>query len=94
MGELVKGSRAIFLGLGSERRIYPEEEEIVAWARESVTSEVDIPKGTQITSGMVWVKRPAPGPDVVPAKDLSKVIGRIARVEIKMNTQIKWSDLS
>jgi len=56
-----------------------------------VVSEIDIPKGTKITSEMVWVKRPSPGRDVVPAKDLNQVIGREAKVAIPKGVQIKWS---
>ena len=51
----------------------------MAWARESVVSEVPIPRGSVITKEMVWVKRPSPGPGVVAAKDLGKVIGKVAQ---------------
>lgn len=91
LGELVKGARAISQALGAERKIFSEEKQIVTWARESVASEVPIPAGTKITSEMVWAKRPGPGPDVVPAKDLSKVVGKVAKVDIPKDVQIKWS---
>jgi len=94
LGELVKGSKAIFLAKGNEKRIFPEEKQIIAWARESVVSESDIKSGTTITEDMVWVKRPSPGPGVVPAKDLKKVIGKTALINIPKNNQIKWEDLS
>ncbi len=93
LAQLVKGSKAIFKALGSERKIFPEEEQIVAWARESVVSEVIIPKGAKITKDMVWVKRPGPVDGVVAAKDLDKVIGRVAKNNIDKDVQIKWSDL-
>jgi N-acetylneuraminate synthase len=38
LSELVKGTAAVYLARGSEKRIFPEEEQIVAWARESVVS--------------------------------------------------------
>ncbi len=91
LGELVKGVKAVYMAMGSERKIFTEEQQIVSWARESVVSEVDIPKGTKITSEMVWVKRPSPGNDVVPAKDLNKVIGKKVKVAIPKGVQIKWS---
>jgi N-acetylneuraminate synthase len=91
LGELVKGAKAVYMAMGSERKIFTEEQQIVAWARESVVSEIDIPKGTKITSEMIWVKRPSPGRDVVPAKDLNQVIGREAKVAIPKGVQIKWS---
>ncbi|MBE9546456.1 MAG: N-acetylneuraminate synthase family protein [Proteobacteria bacterium] len=91
LGELVKGARAISQALGAERKVFSEEKQIVTWARESVVSEVPIPVGTKITSEMVWVKRPGPGPDVVPAKDLSKIVGKVAKADIPKDVQIKWS---
>lgn len=94
LGELVKGTDAVFRARGAERRIFPEEEEIVAWARESVVSEVSIPSGSVITKDMVWVKRPSPGPGVVPAKDLNKVIGKRAAKDIPKDVQIRWEHLT
>src|SRR3989338_5139091 len=93
LGELVKGAKIIYSALGSERTIFPEEKQIVAWARESVVSEIDIPKGVTITERMVWVKRPGPGDDCIPAKDLKKVIGRVSKSQILKDKQLKWSDL-
>ena len=93
LGELVKGARAIFLALGSERKIFNEEKQIVEWARESVVSEIDIPSGSKITSKAVWVKRPSPGPGAIAAKNLKAVIGKRAKKDIKKGTQLKWSDI-
>lgn len=93
LGELVKGAGAIYMALGSERKIFPEEEQIISWARESVVSELDIPKGTLITNGMVWVKRPAPGSGAIAASDLNKIIGKIAKRHIPKGVQVRWSDL-
>ena len=94
LGELVKGCRAVFYARGSERRIFPEERPIVQWARESVVSECLIKKGTVITKEMVWVKRPSPVGNAIPAKDLNKVIGRTAIVDIKPNKQILWNEIT
>ena len=65
----------------------------MAGARESGVSEVTIKSGTVITPEMVWVKRPGPGPGVVPAKDLKKVVGKKVRVDIPKDTQIRWEHL-
>jgi sialic acid synthase SpsE len=93
LGELVKGARAVFEAMGDERKIFKEEKQIAAWARESVVSETVIPKGTRITQDMVWVKRPGPGPGAIPAKDFKKVIGKTAAVEIPKDTQLLWEQL-
>ena len=42
---------------------------------------------------MIWVKRPGPGKDSIPAKRYKDVIGRIAKCNIPKNTQIKWTYL-
>jgi N,N'-diacetyllegionaminate synthase len=93
LGELVKGCRAVWEARGAEREIFPEEQQIVAWARESVVSLNAIPKGTRITANMVSVKRPSPGPGVVPAKDLEKVIGAVTKSDIGPDRQIRWNDI-
>jgi sialic acid synthase SpsE len=93
LGELVKGCRAVWEARGATREIFPEEQQIVAWARESVVSLRPIPRGTSITDDMVSVKRPSPGPGVVPAKDLDKVIGAVARSDIPADKQIRWNDI-
>jgi sialic acid synthase SpsE len=93
LGELAKGCRAVWEARGATREIFPEEQQIVAWARESVVSLKPIPKGTRITPEMVSVKRPSPGAGVVPAKDLDKVIGAVTRADIAPDRQILWNDI-
>lgn len=92
--DLVQGAEAVFRAMGSERKVFAEEKQIVAWARESVVSERQIKQGTVITKDMVWVKRPGPGPGVVPAKDLAKVVGKTAAVDIPQDAQIRWEYLN
>jgi len=93
LGELAKGSQAIFKAMGKIKRIFPEEKQIAAWARESVVSETVINKGVRITEEMVWVKRPGPGEGVVPARDLKRIIGKMAARDIEKGVQIKWDDI-
>lgn len=94
LADLAKGADAVYQALGDERRIFEEEEQIVAWARETVVTERPIKRGTTITSDMVWVKRPSPAAGAVPAKDLRKVIGRTARVDIPKDVQVRWEYIS
>ena len=93
LGELVKGARAVFEAGGSERAIFPEEREIVAWARESVVSQTAIAKGTQISADMVTVKRPSPGDGAIAAKRLDEVIGKRATADIAKDRQVLWSEI-
>ena len=94
LGELVKGARAVFEAGGDKREIFPEEREIVAWARESVVSETEIPEGTVITGDMVTVKRPSPGDGAIAAKHLDEVIGKTATADIARDRQLLWSDVA
>ena len=93
LADLVLGAEAIYKALGDERRIFEEEAPILAWARESVVSELPISAGEVIEPEAVWVKRPAPGPGQIPAKDLDRVIGKRARTDIEANRQLKWDDI-
>ena len=43
---------------------------------------------------MVWVKRPSPGQGAISAKDLYKVIGKVALKDIDINKQVLWSDIN
>lgn len=90
---LVEGSNAIFEANGDEKKIFEEERQILAWARESVVSEKDIKVGDKFSLDNVWVKRPSPKSGCIPAKDLKKIIGKIAKNNIKKDTQIKWEDI-
>lgn len=93
LGELVKGCHAVWAARGANREIFPEERQIVAWARESVVSLKSIPKGTRITVDLVSVKRPSPGPGAIPAKDLDRVIGTVAKSDIAADRQILWNEI-
>jgi len=94
LAELAKGCRAVFEASGSVRKIFPEEKEIVAWARESVVSIKDISKGEIVSAEMVSVKRPSPGEGVIAAKHLEDIIGKTAATDISANKQLLWDELS
>ncbi len=92
--ELVRGCRAVWEARGETREIFPEEREIVSWARESVVSVAPIPAGATITAEMVTVKRPSPGKGAIAAKHLDEVIGRTAAADIAADRQLLWRDLA
>ena len=56
---LVEGSNAIFEANGDEK-IFEEEKQIIAWARESVVSEKEIKIGEKFSLENVWVKKTKP----------------------------------
>lgn len=91
--ELVDGCNAINKAMGSKKIINDEEKEILLWARESVVSTKNIKVGDHFSNLNISVKRPSPGNNVVPAKSLDQVLGQKSSSNIKVNKQIKWSDI-
>jgi sialic acid synthase SpsE len=90
LSQLVDGVRKIELAMGNEKKIHEKEKEIREWAFRSVVAIKNINKGEKIQESMVWTKRPGTG---IPSKDLYKVIGRHATVNIKKDSLIKWDQL-
>jgi sialic acid synthase SpsE len=88
--ELVKAVRRVEQALGSDKRVHDLEKPIRSWAHRSVVSLQPIAKGTQITAGMVWTKRPGTG---IPAKRLEEVVSRTAICDIPANHLIQWEEL-
>ena len=91
--ELVYGAQAIYEANGYTKKIFDEEKQILAWARESVVSEKLIKKGDLLNLDNIWVKRPSPEEGSMPAKDLKKIIGKKAKKDIPKDIQIKLSDI-
>jgi sialic acid synthase SpsE len=91
--ELGRGARAVWEARGSTREIFPEEREIVAWARESVVSVKPIAAGVVITRDMVSVKRPSPGEGAIAAKHLEEVVGKRAKTAIPADQQLLWAQV-
>jgi N,N'-diacetyllegionaminate synthase len=88
--ELVAGIRAIEQALGSGRLEGPsaaEEQEMYGLARRSVIAAQSIPAGTPITRDQLVVKRPGYG---IAPKDIDRVVGRIARVDIEADDVVTW----
>jgi N-acetylneuraminate synthase len=90
LSNLVDGIRKIESAMGNVKKIHKKEWEIREWAFRSVVSIQDISKGEKITKDMVWTKRPGTG---IPANDIGKIIGSIARVDIEKDTLIEWSQI-
>jgi N-acetylneuraminate synthase/N,N'-diacetyllegionaminate synthase len=85
---MVKAIRDVEAALGDGvKRPAANELDIARVARKSVVSQVDIPAGTVITAEMLTIKRPGTG--ILP-RNLSRVIGRTARVMIPADTVIEW----
>jgi N-acetylneuraminate synthase len=92
LGELVAGSRAVFLARGARKAILSEEKPTIDFAYACVVSIQPISQGSAFTMENVWVKRPGTGE--IHARDLEQVVGRRAGRDIPANVQLRWSDLA
>ncbi len=91
--ELVAGIRAIEQAFGNGRLEGPsaaEAKEMYRLARRSLIAARDIPAGTRITRDHLTVKRPGYG---IAPKDIDRVVGRIARVDIEFDDVITWEEV-
>lgn len=90
LNELVHAIRRVEEALGNRKTVHELERPIRTWARRSVVSLHPIPKGTRISTEMVWTKRPGTG---IPAKCLDQVIERVAKTDIPADHLISWEEL-
>jgi sialic acid synthase SpsE len=90
LARLVRESEQIWLALRERHEVLPDEVPVQQMARESVVTVQSIPLGTQITSDMVWVKRPGTG---IPASQLETVIGRVTKRDLPSDHLVSWEDL-
>ncbi len=67
-----------------------DEEENREAVRRSLVAKVDIPEGTIITEEMLAAKRPAIG---IEPKYMGKIVGATAKVAIKKDGRITWSQI-
>ncbi|MEW6740297.1 MAG: N-acetylneuraminate synthase family protein [Nitrospirota bacterium] len=89
--EMVNSIRKIEKAIGTGIK-FPSERELKSkeWARKSVVAKVDIKKGDVITEDMLILKRPGTG---ISPKDIDKVIGRIAKRNIKIDSLLQFDDV-
>ena len=91
--KLVEGCKDIFEARGAIKKIHNQEKEIIKWARESVVSISDIKKGEFLNHNNISVKRPAPTKKEIPAKFFNSIRYCKAKVNIKKNSKIRWSQI-
>ncbi len=79
----------VFLGSKTKKPL-KSELVIAEMARKAVIAEMDIKKGSKITSKMLTIKRPAKGG--LHPKMYWKIVGKTAKRDIKADTQLKKGD--
>ena len=91
LAEVVRGIRAIEQARGNTKQLQPGEQDVRNMALHSVVSIRDIAAGATIGADDVWAKRPGTG---IPARQLSEVIGRVAKRAIARDQLIQWDQLA
>jgi len=89
--QLVEGADAIYQALGTTKTILAQERPVIGFARASVVVVKPIAAGERLTEENLWVKRPADGE--IPARDFNKVVGKIAKIAMAPDHQVKWSEV-
>lgn len=92
LDELIRGSAAIHQAMGGGKTILPQEQPTIDFAYASVVSIQAIAAGEMLSEANIWVKRPGTGE--ILALDFPRVLGRVAKHDIPVNTQIAWKDMS
>ena len=89
LGDLIKGSKAIWDSMGEKKNVLSEELDVAKFAFSSVVSIREIKKGEKFSKHNIWVKRPGTGK--IKAYNFKNILNKYAKKEIKNNTQIEWN---
>lgn len=90
--DLVEGASAIYQALGSDKTILEKERPVLGFARASVVVIRPVAEGERLTEANLWVKRPADGE--IPARDFKKVLGKVAKVAMQPDHQVRWNEVA
>ena len=88
---MIRGSRAIYQGLGGSKEILLEEQPTIDFAYSSVVSIKKIKAGEVFNEENIWVKRPGTGE--IKAKDYDNILNKFASRDIDINKQLTWEDV-
>ncbi len=89
--QLIKGSKEIFFARGGKKHPLNQEKITMKFAFASVVSIKKIFKGERLTKKNIWVKRPGTGH--FQAGEYLNLIGKKARRDIEIDSQIKKKDI-
>ena len=88
--ELIEGSRAVHSALGGSKDILPEEKPTIDFAYACVVSIQEINAGDKLSMDNIWVKRPGTGE--IKAVHFESLLGKTAKRDVPLNTQLCWDD--
>ena len=87
---LIDRSKEVHTSLHNPKQRTLDEEPVYKFARASVVSELDLPKGHIIQAHDIWARRPGNGD--IPGYEFDKVVGMRLIRSVKKNQQLSWSD--
>lgn len=89
--QMIRAIRDVEKAMGNGKKRPTKDEEVNKKAvRRSIIAKADILEGTIITEEILAVKRPGTG---ITSRYIERVVGRIARKNIRRNELIKWEML-
>lgn len=88
LGELIRGSRAVYEASGEDKSILKEEQPTINFAYACVVSIKDIQEGETLTYDNLWVKRPGTGE--IKAMHFEELLGRKVKRFVPKDAQLRW----
>ena len=88
--ELIEGAKILGMERGGAKGYVKEEQPTIDFAYASVVSIRDIEAGEALTYDNIWVKRPGTGE--IKAIHFENILGKISKVKISKDKQLKWKD--
>ena len=88
---LISGSIKVWEARGGKKTILPEEKQVIDFAYASIVSIKPIKVGDVFSLDNIWVKRPGNGKLL--ANNYNKIIGMIAKNDIKIDEQVVPEDI-
>jgi len=89
--DLIDGVNAIWQMRGGGKYFLDEEKPVSEFAFASIVTTQDVKAGEALTPYNIWVKRPGTG---IPASEYERVLGEIAKRDVKKNQQLRWEDFN
>ena len=75
-----------------QKTILPEEQPVIDFAYASVVTTAPVRKGEKLSLDNVWVKRPGTG--LIHARELQRVFGHTAALDIPIDVQLRPEDIA
>jgi sialic acid synthase SpsE len=88
LGELIRGSRAVYEASGEDKSILQEEQPTINFAYACVVSIKDIQEGETLSYDNLWVKRPGTGE--IKAMHFEELLGRKVKRFVPKDAQLRW----